>query len=159
MYNKGYLSEIADTDYLTGLYNRNFFDRWIPKLVSQAVRDKSTLSIAYLDINNLKTVNDTLGHSAGDKIIRTFARKLSKKLRLSDLAFRIGGDEFVAVLWSSNKENTEKVFKNLQESLQEVGIHFSFGVAEIESHLTVKESIERADKLMYEMKMMMKEKK
>jgi diguanylate cyclase (GGDEF)-like protein len=160
LYRKGFVSEIADSDSLTGFFNKNFFDRWTPKVLSQANRSGTTLSFVYMDMNDLKKVNDTLGHKEGDKMLRIFARAVTKGFRLSDLIFRLGGDEFLAVLWSCNKEVAEKKTKKIQDKLaKKKNIHFSFGVAESKGKPRLEEIVQEADRLMYEMKREMKGKR
>lgn len=130
LYEQGYVSEMADTDALTGLYNRNFFDHWMSKILAQANRSGVTLAFVYMDVNDLKKVNDQEGHNKGDLMLRRYSKALVKGYRISDLLFRIGGDEFVAVLWGCSKELAVKKTAAIQKKLAiKKGIHFSFGVA------------------------------
>lgn len=157
LYNRGFVSEVADSDALTGLFNRNFFDRWMKKVLSQANRSKTVLSFVYMDVNDLKKKNDKFGHKAGDRMLKDFAKAVTKGFRLSDLIFRLGGDEFVAVLWSCDRETAERKTKLIQEKLRKrKKIHFSFGIAESAGSSSLQEIVEEADRLMYEMKKEMK---
>lgn len=156
LYNGGYISEITDSDSLTGLYNRNFFERWVSKVLAQASRNKIALSFVYVDVNGLKQVNDFQGHKAGDKLLKTFSKRLASELRDSDLAFRLGGDEFAIILWSCDKENATKKILAVREKLEKDNIRFSFGIVEAKGRVAVKGIIKEADALMYEMKREMK---
>jgi diguanylate cyclase (GGDEF)-like protein len=157
LYEKGYLSEMADSDKMTGLYNRNFFDRWVEKVIAQAKRTKVPLSFVYIDINDLKMVNDTLGHKEGDRMLNIFSKKLLTQLRVSDLCFRMGGDEFAVLMWSCNKENADIKMAEIQSDLLDKdNIGFSFGVAEVKGKTQIAGAIKKADERMYEMKKMMK---
>jgi len=92
------LVEMATHDYLTGLPNRVLLNDRFSVAVAHARRSGCKLAVISLDVDSLKTVNDTLGHSAGDDLLRMVATRLSYALRASDTVARIGGDEFVLLL-------------------------------------------------------------
>ena len=83
---------------MTGLLNRRAFIEEAERRLAHAVRYQHPMSVLYLDLNNFKAVNDLLGHRRGDAVLHTLARLLRSKLRESDLAARMGGDEFVLIL-------------------------------------------------------------
>ena len=85
----------ATHDHLTGLPNRRFFEKRLQQEISYHRRKQKTLAVMLLDLDNFKQVNDTLGHRAGDALLRDFARRLRKTLREYDLVARFGGDEFL----------------------------------------------------------------
>jgi diguanylate cyclase (GGDEF)-like protein len=89
---------LAYRDELTGLWNRRYFDERLAEEVSRARRDQVRLSVMVADVNDLKVVNDTLGHAAGDRLIRWVATFLKETLRAHDVCCRIGGDEFAVIL-------------------------------------------------------------
>jgi len=88
----------AATDGLTGLHNRRFFDALLERELDAAVRYGLESSLVIMDLNRFKEVNDTHGHAAGDKVLAATSATLKDSLRVSDLACRIGGDEFAMVL-------------------------------------------------------------
>ena len=92
------VKSLAIRDALTGLYNYGYFREAAPHEVEKSRRYKTPLSLLFLDIDNFKQVNDTLGHSKGDKIMRQVAAILKQGIRQADLLCRYGGDEFVMLL-------------------------------------------------------------
>ena len=94
----GTLRQQANRDSLTGLYNRRMFDQHLPTIVDRSGGAAADLCLLMLDLDNFKTLNDTLGHAAGDELLRTVGQLIRSSIRDQDLAFRCGGDEFVIVL-------------------------------------------------------------
>lgn len=92
------LSGLAFYDSLTGLPNRNLFDDRLARAMAAAQRTRSGFALLYIDIDRFKRVNDTLGHDAGDELLRQLASRLRQSLRESDTVARLGGDEFVAIV-------------------------------------------------------------
>ena len=92
------LSGLAFYDSLTGLPNRYLFNDRLARAMATAQRSRSGFALLYIDIDHFKRVNDTLGHDAGDELLRQLASRLKQSLRESDTVARLGGDEFVAVL-------------------------------------------------------------
>ncbi|MBE2315821.1 diguanylate cyclase [Solirubrobacter sp. CPCC 204708] len=92
------LSEMASSDPLTGLRNHRVFHEDLARELQRAGRTGSSLALVLLDLDNLKTLNDTHGHQAGDRRIRELADALRETLRATDTAYRIGGDEFAVLL-------------------------------------------------------------
>lgn len=92
------LEELALTDHLTALRNRRAFDRELTSRFAAAKRYERPLSLAIIDIDHFKSVNDLLGHAAGDVVLRTTAQILERSTRQSDLLARIGGEEFAVIL-------------------------------------------------------------
>jgi diguanylate cyclase (GGDEF)-like protein len=90
--------KIAALDCLTGLYNRQSGEQRLAEEISRSERHSRPLTILMLDLNELKHVNDTFGHPAGDLVLRHFAEKLQSAIRGSDVAIRLGGDEFLVLL-------------------------------------------------------------
>jgi len=158
LYRNGLISEIVDVDVLTGLYNKNFFDRWVPKILSQAKRARVVVTFVNFDLNDLKKKNDTEGHLAGNYMLKVFAKYLSGGFRDSDVVFRVGGDEFVAVLWSCDTELAIKKVETIKVSLEKKGVYFSYGVVDSEKYDSLSRLVSEADALMYEMKREMKAK-
>jgi len=92
------LKEIAHYDILTGLANRSLLTEQLRLVITQAKRDKKKAAILFIDLDGFKPVNDTYGHTAGDLVLKEVALRIKKLTRESDLASRLGGDEFIIVL-------------------------------------------------------------
>jgi len=148
-------------DPLTGLPNRLLIIDHLQKEISHAARDKSTLAVFMIDLNNFKDVNDTLGHPVGDGLLKDVASRLKKALRESDTVGRLGGDEFAVVIPHVKREEAMNVAsKVLQQLLPSftldkhvMKIGASIGIAMYpehgEDHTTL---IRLADVAMYEAK-------
>ena len=94
----GSLKQQAVRDALTGLYNRRMLDEHLPPLVERRRADGGPLSVLMADVDHFKMLNDTLGHAAGDELLRSIGQLIRSGIRDGDLAFRFGGDEFVVLL-------------------------------------------------------------
>jgi len=94
----GSLRQQASRDPLTGLYNRRALEEHLATVIEQTRAKHSDLCLLMLDLDNFKNLNDTLGHAAGDELLRTVGQIIRSSIREEDLAFRCGGDEFVVVL-------------------------------------------------------------
>lgn len=92
------LAHFATHDDLTGLANRRHFSQRLHEACAQCARDGHQIAVVYLDLNGFKTINDTLGHEAGDRTLQLVARRLATTLRTQDLVARIGGDEFAIII-------------------------------------------------------------
>jgi diguanylate cyclase (GGDEF)-like protein len=102
------LREQANHDPLTGLFNRRYLDDSLSRELSLSLRRGTPLSIAVLDVDHFKRFNDTFGHDAGDLALREASRVMSMNLRKSDIACRLGGEEFALVLPDSSLEDTRQ---------------------------------------------------
>ena len=96
--------KLAHTDALTGLPNRLAMDVYIPQAILRAHTTYTTMAVGILDLDDFKTVNDMLGHLAGDELLRELAARLRRRMRATDLVARMGGDEFVLVFESVNHQ-------------------------------------------------------
>ena len=150
-------------DELSGIYNRNYFGNF-QKTNFDAERDNNQIGLVFIDINNLKEINDTQGHEAGDQLIINTAKYLKLIFRKEDIIVRFGGDEFVVVC--RNRNNDAKFPENLPISIAQrvskkspIDFSFAFGVAvynkTTDSH-DLSQTRKRADSLMYENKVQMK---
>jgi diguanylate cyclase (GGDEF)-like protein/PAS domain S-box-containing protein len=121
------LEDIANKDFLTGLYTRRYVFQYLPRLLHSLSRctENKTTAIVIFDVNNFKAINDSLGHDTGDKVLAALAEKLNKNIRFSDTAARIGGDEFLLILenvGSSTKEILKKIISALRSiTIPELG--------------------------------------
>jgi len=112
------ISFLAYHDPLTGLVNRSFLKEELKTLISFANRYSKKIALVFIDLDNFKFINDTFGHEIGDKLLIEIAHRLQKCIRNSDIAARIGGDEFVLVLNDINsKEDVENKIKNIMKTL------------------------------------------
>ncbi|MCW9031613.1 MAG: EAL domain-containing protein [Gammaproteobacteria bacterium] len=113
---KAYETELtyqAQHDKLTGLQNRSFFQEELECLISRIGRRNETCALIYLDLDQFKYVNDTIGHAAGDDLLIEVAQLLKDKLRDGDLLARFGGDEFTILLYDTNDQAVEIIAHNL----------------------------------------------
>ena len=89
---------LAEKDSLTGLSNRYFFDETLKNLINKAKRSKQSIGLLLLDLDKFKDINDTLGHDAGDALLKHVSRKLKQSTRDGDIICRLGGDEFAIIV-------------------------------------------------------------
>lgn len=111
---------LASHDILTGLYNRVYFLNQLDSALAKAKNNKTHLAILFLDLDNFKKINDSLGHDNGDKLLLMFAGRLNNDLRKNDIVARFGGDKFVIMLESVNDQKTisattDKIIKSFLE--------------------------------------------
>ncbi|SMF14227.1 GGDEF domain-containing protein [Desulfovibrio gilichinskyi] len=92
------INYLAMHDQITGLPNRNMFYAQLKKAMAMAERNNYSLAILYIDLDGFKIINDSFGHNTGDTLLRTIGKRLSKSIRKSDTACRIGGDEFIVLI-------------------------------------------------------------
>ncbi|WP_444659075.1 GGDEF domain-containing protein [Caproiciproducens sp. R2] len=170
-YNKGQvlfnavrdINDMVIRDELTSLYNRRFLDDRLPADIVGAMVGQKPLSVIFIDIDNMKTVNDTFGHAAGDQVLKFAAGTIQKCIRNeTDWAARYGGDEFVICLNNTGSEEAHRVSQRIYQDFDkaafpiqgsDIGITVSQGVVTMpDSGLTAEEIIKLADKKMYEAK-------
>lgn len=151
--------ELARTDHLTGVANRRYFFEVSDMEIKRARRHERPFSIAYMDIDEFKPINDRYGHSAGDSLLQTISMTLKSNVRDIDVVARLGGDEFAVLMPETDGESAHLVVERIQESLMDVvrknrwPITFSIGVATwTVPPQTVDEMIKHADMLMYSVK-------
>lgn len=152
-------SMYARTDTLTGLPNRKAFDEMAHKEFLRCKRNQSPMTVAYIDCDDFKLINDRYGHAAGDQLLQHVGATIQQQLRVTDLVARIGGDELVVLLPETGSTTALIVVERLRESLIRtvnragLPITFSIGVAVFkELPDSINDMLKRADSLMYEVK-------
>ena len=150
---------LARIDTLTKVGNgRDFFEKAAVE-IERALRFKHPLTIAYIDIDNFKKVNDTFGHSAGDDLLAIVADTIKENVRVVDIVARLGGDEFAILLLETGEEGAKKAIDKVYRSLTKIvkknkyPISFSIGVITYNKmQHEINEMIKMADGLMYSVK-------
>jgi diguanylate cyclase (GGDEF)-like protein len=147
---------LARTDYLTDALNVRAFNEAARAEMDRARRYRHPLSIAYLDLDNFKYVNDSLGHSQGDRLLRVVAEALRAQVRQADIVARLGGDEFAVLFPETPDATVETVISRVQlalvEAMRENGWPVTFSIGAVTFDVppsTVDELIGAADRLMY----------
>ncbi len=152
------LERLVAADTLTPLYNRRYFFETLDRWCGRAERYGGTYGLVFCDVDRFKTVNDRYGHCAGDAVLLAVASALSGIVRKSDVAARVGGDEFAVLLDSIDPETVAQkaeAIRNLLSDLPiDVGgnrftISASVGHASIKSGMTAEQILNDADSAMY----------
>lgn len=150
---------LSQTDHLTGLANYREFHQQVHAELQRASRTRQPISLAYIDLDGFKEVNDRLGHRAGNALLRTVAHALQSTIRRTDMAARLGGDEFAILLPNTSLTGAKTILQRLQavflQQMQEsqTGVTFSAGVISfLCPPASVEEMIHQADRLMYQAK-------
>jgi diguanylate cyclase (GGDEF)-like protein len=146
--------KLAALDQLTGLYNRRSAEQRLEEEMSRAIRHSRPLTLLLLDLNSLKKVNDALGHAAGDLVLGTFAERLKRAIRGSDLAARMGGDEFMVILPECRPEEVRHVMGRLDGLVVEydgnkMPVTFAAGWKDYLIGETAQEFMKRVDDALY----------
>ncbi len=156
------LSHYASTDSLTGILNRRMGLKKLEELLEKAEEGFMEFVLCFLDINNLKYVNDTYGHGEGDHYILTFCNIIRTKLSEEDIFFRMGGDEFIIVFMNKNKSQAENIWDGFIKQFDEQNLKGEVPYNIAASHglfyyrtgmdTDMEQMIENADKQMYKEK-------
>ena len=155
------LSDLANRDALTGIFNRRYFMEEVSRSVEHCSDESARGAVFFLDLDNFKIINDTLGHDAGDRVLMAIPKVIHSALRESDLLARIGGDEFVVLLPDVKQSETLRVAEKIRRciggySFREGGRVFelgvSIGVALIDGKSSPQELLNHADEACYKAK-------
>src|SRR5579862_2052569 len=155
--------KLAALDQLTGLYNRRSGEQRLAEEISRAVRHERPLTVLLMDLDGLKQTNDRLGHAAGDLVLKGFAERLQRAIRGSDLAVRLGGDEFMVLLPECRADEVGHVVGRVeglevQYGLEKIPCKFSRGWTDYRAGETSEELLKRADEALYANKRASKQK-
>lgn len=156
------ISKLARNDSLTGCYNRRYGLELLDRQMKLSQRNQISLLLAFLDIDNFKTINDTFGHDEGDKVLKEVTGLLKSNLREVDIICRMGGDEFLLAFPDSSLQEVPLIRKRLEKSLSQLNhtikknyqIQFSMGFSEYDPRKpkNLDELIAIADQEMYKEK-------
>jgi diguanylate cyclase (GGDEF)-like protein len=153
--------ESAHLDSLTGVKNRCALDQFLFREVELAHRHRNPLSLLIFDIDHFKEVNDSLGHSAGDAVLKALTACVGDCLRSSDMLFRYGGEEFVVLLSETDREGAKMVAERIRTAVenypfvyhnQELALTVSIGVASLAAKDDAMRLFNKADSAMYRAK-------
>ncbi len=156
--------EKAIKDSLTGIYNRFYFFESIESKIPRYKRENKKLIVAFVDLDNFKQVNDTLGHDVGDEVLKDVVKIIKESIREYDMVARYGGDEFILYFDTENIEIVEKILKRIVEKidskLNKYKISASYGLAVYpDDGESVEKLLKIADERMYAQKIDKKSKK
>lgn len=153
------LIRMANTDPVTGLYNYRFLYNILSHELKRSKRYGVPLSIIFIDLNNFKSVNDLMGHSIGDVVLRKVSEKLLESVRATDVLARYGGDEFVVLMPHTDSSSSKIIIQRLKEAVYNLDlpgsskIGLSFGIAGYpEDGDKADQLLNIADRRMYENK-------
>lgn len=147
-------------DALTGLYNRRFLDEYLMKQIFHAQRKNYSLAVIMFDIDDFKTINDTHGHEAGDRVLEKLGRLMTGIIRADDVACRFGGDEFICILQNCSLDLAQKRAEDFRREIHDMikapfppAITVSLGLSVYpKDGTTPSELIDKADKALYKAK-------
>ncbi|MCD6449368.1 MAG: GGDEF domain-containing protein [Thermotogaceae bacterium] len=143
------IKEKATIDSLTGAYTRTFGEEFLKKYFQSATRGRS-FSLVFVDIDNLKLINDSQGHEKGDKLLKEFVHTFKNNVRGTDIIIRWGGDEFLILLDGASKNDAIEIMERIASYFDG---DFSYGVVSVPEEVKdLNTAVKIADSRMYEMK-------
>jgi len=155
------LREMAQQDGLTKLLNRQYFEQLGKIEFAKAKRFSTGLTLAMIDIDDFKRINDTYGHIIGDDVLKEIARTMKEVIRDFDLLARFGGDEFVLLMTNTNASEAEALIHRLDQAIKknvvrngdhEVKVSASFGIHQLNGEENLEKVLIEADRRLYEAK-------
>jgi diguanylate cyclase (GGDEF)-like protein len=155
------LSELMSQDSLTGLLKHTKIKTQLSNELSRSMRQKSNMVFVMVDIDNFKQVNDTYGHMAGDRVIKSLARMLQQRFRKTDSVGRYGGEEFAVVMPETNLENAKRIVNEIRKDFSDIvffhegkefSVTLSAGLSGYPLHDVAEKINQSADEALYEAK-------
>ena len=146
------LQEEASKDELTGLYNRRAWDKFLRAEEERCKQYGHPAAVLFIDLNDLKKVNDSLGHEEGDRLIQNAAQVLRDNVRINDIVARLGGDEFVILSVENDKTGAETLLDRLIAAFAEANIGAAIGLAMRHPSQGLFAALAQADQNMFEYK-------
>ena len=152
------LERVSERDTLTPLFNRRYFLTAIHQRLARFERHAETAAVVFVDVNQLKIINDSFGHAAGDFALMEIAKRLDESIRATDVAARIGGDEFGLILDQSSEDGARVQVNRLRHVLSatpavydghDIALSACFGIAMLRAGATESEILAAADRDMY----------
>ena len=147
------------TDPLTGLLNRNLLDDTLNHILEQSNRNNLPMTLLSIDLDHFKIINDQFGHIGGDEVLEGLGKLLRHNTRGADRVFRLGGEEFMVILYGANSEDGLHVAENLRQTIEkhpflpDKTVTASFGIATLVAGETPKEWVRRSDVNLYRAKL------
>ncbi len=148
----------ANEDLLTGLLNRRGFDREFERAFAFVRRYSTSVALLYCDLDAFKPINDTYGHGVGDAALKQVVKLICSKVRASDVVARVGGDEFVILMWNLRELDAEARARALEKLVEETPLDcggkrlklgISIGLSYLQQQDTLKDFVRRGDEAMY----------
>ncbi|WP_415896936.1 diguanylate cyclase [Neptuniibacter sp. QD72_48] len=144
------ISNLAMTDELTGLYNRRGFMSVATHYSVLAKRTGISLGLLYLDLDDLKGINDQQGHSSGDQALKHLAEAIRGAIRENDISARMSGDEFVVLAAAETQADLEKIAERINQNLKKNNLGVSIGSVILQGNQAIEYWLEQADSRMYQ---------
>jgi diguanylate cyclase (GGDEF)-like protein len=148
----------ANEDVLTGLLNRRGFDRELERAFAFVRRYGTSAALLYCDLDRFKPINDTYGHGIGDAVLKEVVRLICSKVRASDVVARVGGDEFVVLMWNLRELDAEARARALEKLVEEtpfdvsgkrLKLGVSIGLSYLQPQDKLADFVRRGDEAMY----------
>ncbi len=155
------LQSLATRDPLTGALNRRAFDQAVQPELARCERQAHSLSLALMDLDHFKQINDQYGHSVGDQVLQSFTRCCQQHIRASDRLARFGGEEFIILLVDTDSKAAMRLMQRLRQSVHQLqpdpaeanlSVRFSAGVTQWQAGDTLDSMVRRADRALYQAK-------
>lgn len=152
------LKEQSVTDSLTGLYNRSTLQSSLENALHQSDRSNTDMAILMIDIDHFKIINDQFGHDVGDTVLKKTGAFLNQSFRASDSVFRIGGEEFMALIYNSDQTDVIRVAEKIRKEFLQLPlisghtISISIGVAGLQAEMDWKQWMKLGDENLYKAK-------
>jgi diguanylate cyclase (GGDEF)-like protein len=152
------LENMAYYDHLTNVYNRRYFFKVSEDVIAIAKRDNKPISIIMIDIDNFKYINDEFGHNMGDKVIMSLCKKITHRIRNSDIFARFGGEEFILLLQNTDAKSAFLLSEHIRKIIEDtvvsnIRITISLGVSQMDiENDSLDDAINKSDKALLEAK-------